>query len=134
MVWAIAAMAATAVFLWMGDGRPAPSPVGIPDPGLGTSWALPMCRTMSDLAGILTIGFLLLGAFLVPARDGVLAGARLTWTRAARWSASVWAIFVVFQAIFTLSNVLAEPLPEAADPTVLWSFFTQIDLGEVVEE
>ncbi len=131
-VWTVTGLVAAAVFLWTGDGRPVPSPVGIPDPGVGTTWALPVFRTMSDLAAILTIGLLLLGAFLVPARDGVLAGARLTWTRAARWSAAVWAICIVFQAIFTLSNVLAEPLPEAADPSVLWSFLTQIDLGRAL--
>ena len=130
--WAVTALFTTALFLWLGDGRPAASPVGIPDPGLGTAWALPVVRTLSDLAGILTIGLLLLGAFLVPARDGVLAGARLTWTRAARWSAVVWAGCIALQAIFTLSNVLAQPLPQAADPTVLWSFFTQIDLGRAL--
>lgn len=132
IVWTAAALVAALMFLWLGDGRPAPSPVGIPDPGLGTAWALPVVRTLSDLAGILTIGLLLLGAFLVPARDGVLAGARLTWTRAARWSAAAWALCIVLQALFTLSNVLAQPLPEAADSTVLWSFFTQIDLGRAL--
>lgn len=130
--WVVTALFTSALFLWLGDGRPAASPVGIPDPGLGTAWALPVVRTLSDLAGILTIGLLLLGAFLVPARDGVLAGARLTWTRAARWSAMVWAVCIALQAIFTLSNVLAQPLPQAADPTVLWSFFTQIDLGRAL--
>ena len=130
--WAVTALFTAALFLWLGDGRPAASPAGIPDPGLGTAWVLPVVRTLSDLAGILTIGLLLLGAFLVPARDGVLAGARLTWTRAARWSAVVWAVCIALQAIFTLSNVLAQPLPQAADPTVLWSFFTQIDLGRAL--
>ena len=132
MTWTIAGLCSAALFLWMGDGRPAPSPVGIPDPGLGTSWGLPITRTLSDLAAILTIGFLLLGAFLVPAREGVLAGARLTWTRAARWSALLWVVCVLLQSLFTLSNVLAQPLPEAADPTVLWSFVTQIDLGRAL--
>jgi putative copper resistance protein D len=132
VTWTLAAMLASAVFLWLGDGRPVPSPVGIPDPGLGTSWGLPLARTISDLAAILTIGLLLLGAILVPARDGVLAGARLTWTRAARWPAFVWVIAVFGQALFTLSNVLAEPLPGAADPTLLWSFLTQIDLGRAL--
>ena len=132
ITWVIAGLLAAGLFLWLGDGRPVPSPVGIPDPGLGTSWGLPIARALCDLAAILTIGLLLLGAFLVPARDGVLAGARLTWTTAARWSALLWVACVIVQAFFTLSNVLAQPLPEAADPAVMWSFITQIDLGRAL--
>ncbi len=118
--------------LWSGDGRPVPSPDGLPDPGAATSWLLPVTRTLSDLASILTVGLLLAGAVLVPARDGQLRGARLTWTRAARWSALAWAAAVTAQFVLTLSDVLAQPVPEVVDPTLLWSFAHDIELGRAL--
>ncbi len=113
----------------MGDGRPTAAPGGLPDPGLGTSWALPVSRVLVDLAAILTVGLLLLGAQLVPARGGELRGARLQWTRAARWAALVWGLLVLAQAVLVLSNVLAVPVPGVLDPPLLWSFLVDIDLG-----
>ena len=70
---ALVAVLAMVVVLWTGDGRPVASPEGIPDPGMFTSWGLPLSRTLSDCAAVLTVGFLLLGAVLVPV-DRVRAG------------------------------------------------------------
>ena len=71
---------------------------------------------LGDLAAVLTVGLLLLGAVLVPARDGVLRGERLRWTRAARWSALVWAGAVVRSVVLTLSDVLAHAGLRGARP------------------
>jgi len=120
---------ATALLLWVGDGRPVAAPDGLPDPGLGTLWALPLVRTLADLASILTVGLLLSGAVLVPARAGELRGARLMWTRAARWSAVVWAALVVVLIVLTYSDVIASPVSETLDITQLWSFVSDLDLG-----
>lgn len=128
----LVALVVVALLLWTGDGRPAPSPSGIPDPGAGTEWALPLVRVLSDLAAILTVGLLLTGAVLVPARDGELRGARLRWTRAARWSALVWAAAVVAQVVLTLSDVLAQPVPSVLDPALLGSFVRDIDVGRAL--
>ena len=126
------ALAAVALVLWTGDGRPAPAPVGIPDPGAGTEWALPAVRAVSDLAAILTIGLLLAGAVLVPARDGELRGARLSWTRAARWSALAWAGAVAVQTVLTLSDVIAAPVSSVLDPALLWSFVRDVEVGRTL--
>ena len=123
------AVAAAAALLWVGDGRPVSGVDGLPDPGLGTQWGLPVARTLADLAGILTVGLLLAGAVLVPAREGQLRGARLRWTRAARWSALVWAVAVVVEGLLTFSDVLAQPVGDILDTTLLWSFVRDIDLG-----
>jgi putative copper resistance protein D len=120
---------AAAALLWVGDGRPVSGVDGLPDPGLGTQWGLPVARTLADLAGILTVGLLLAGAVLVPAREGQLRGARLRWTRAARWSALVWAVAVVVEGLLTFSDVLAQPVGDILDTTLLWSFVRDIDLG-----
>jgi putative copper resistance protein D len=126
---AVVGVAVVALCLWTGDGRPAPSPPGLPDPGAGTEWALPAVRVLADLAAILTVGLLLAGAVLVPARDGELRGARLRWTRAARWSALAWAVAVVAEVVLSLSDILAEPVPSVLDPALLWSFVDQIEVG-----
>jgi len=122
----------TALLLWTGDGRPVASPPGIPDAGGGTEWALPLLRVLSDLSAILTVGLLLAGGVLVPARDGELRGARLRWTRAARWSALTWAAAVVAQVVLTLSDVLAQPVPSVLDPALIWSFARDIELGRAL--
>ncbi len=129
---ALIALVVMALLLWSGDGRPVPSPPGIPDPGAGTEWALPLTRVLADLAAILTVGLLLTGAVLVPARDGLLRGARLRWTRAARWSALVWTGAVVAQVVLTLSDVLAQPVPSVLDPALLWSFVRDIEVGRAL--
>jgi putative copper resistance protein D len=120
------------LLLWVGDGRPAAALDGLPDPGPGTAWGLPVARVVADLAAVLTVGLLLLGAVLVPAREGELRGERLRWTRAARWSAVVWAVSVLVLAVLTLSDVLATPVSEVLDPTLLWSFLVDIDLGRAL--
>ena len=123
------ALVVMALCLWAGDGRPVGAAAGLPDAGPLTGWGLPVVRTLADLAGILTVGLLLAGGLLVPARDGVLRGPRLRWTRAARWSALAWAGAVVLEVVLTLSNVLASPLPGVLDPALLWSFVRDIEVG-----
>ena len=118
--------------LWSGDGRPVGSVDGLPDAGAATTWGLPVARTFADLAAILSVGLLLAGAVLVPARDGVLTGPRLRWTRAARWSALAWSIAVVAEIVLTLSDVLAQPIAGVLDPSLLWSFVSQIDVGRAL--
>ena len=125
----IGALLVMVVFLWIGDGRPVASSGGLPDPGSGTAWGLPLSRVVADLAGILTVGLLLLGAVLVPAPDGELRGARLRWTRVARWSALAWSLSVMAEVVLTLSDVLAQPVPSVLDGALLWSFLSDIDLG-----
>jgi cytochrome c oxidase assembly factor CtaG/putative copper export protein len=125
----VVALVALVLVLWTGDGRPAPAPPGIPDPGPGTEWALPSLRVAADLAAVLTVGLLLAGAVLVPARDGVLTGARLRWTRAARWAALAWAIASAAEILLSLSDVLAQPLSGVLDPTLVWSFVRDIGVG-----
>jgi putative copper resistance protein D len=115
--------------LWTGDGRPLASPEGLPDPGMGTLWAIPVVRVVTDLAAALTVGLLLVGAVLVPARDGLLRGARLAWTRAARWPALVWLVGIAAQVLLTLSDILALPVDQVVDAALLRSFLLDIDVG-----
>jgi putative copper resistance protein D len=128
----VVALVVMALLLWTGDGRPATAPDGLPDPGLGSQWAVPTLQVLGDLASVLTVGLLLLGAVLVPARDGLLRGARLTWTRAARWSALAWAVVVLAQVVTSLSDIIALPIGEVLDPTLLWSFVTDVELGRAL--
>ena len=128
----VVALAMLVLVLWTGDGRPSPAPVGIPDAGVGTGWGLPAIRTLADLAAVLTVGLLLAGAALVPARDGVLTGSRLRWTRAARWSAAVWVAATLLEVVLSLSDILASPLAQVIDPALLWSFVRDIEVGRAL--
>lgn len=128
----VLALLVMALLLWIGDGRPVAAPDGLPDPGLGTQWAVPVLRVLVDLSAVLTVGLLLLGGVLVPARDGLLRGARLTWTRASRWSALVWAAVVAAQIVLSLSDIIALPVGEVLDPSLLWSFVSQVELGRAL--
>ena len=55
--------------------------------------------------------------------------ARYVHEDVARWSALVWAGATTAQAVLTLSDVLAQPVPSVLDPSLLWSFLVDIDLG-----
>jgi putative copper resistance protein D len=128
----VIALAVMALLLWVGEGRPVTAPDGLPDPGLGTQWAVPTLRVLGDLSAVLTVGLLLLGGVLVPARDGLLRGARLSWTRAARWSALVWAVVIALQIVLSLSDVIALPVSSVLDPTLIWSFISDVELGRAL--
>src|SRR4051794_20285843 len=73
-----------------------------------TPWLLPACRLLVDASAVVTVGFLLAAAFLVPGRreageDGplLLSPAGLAWVRAAGGSAAVWAVAAVASLCFT---------------------------------
>src|SRR5689334_20252478 len=70
-----------------------------------TPWLLPASRLLVDSAAVVTVGFLLAAAFLIPGRRNgrlTLSPAGKTWVRAASWSAAVWAIAAVSTLCFTM--------------------------------
>ncbi|WP_067970558.1 cytochrome c oxidase assembly protein [Nocardiopsis trehalosi] len=82
---------------------------GLPDAGSLTRWGLPIAKTTMDFAGALTVGLLLLAAFLLPADKGVLGSAAVGYVRAASWSALVWAAAAAATLVFQLSDLLGLP-------------------------
>ena len=112
--------------LFVGGGRPAPAPAGIPDAGLATEWALPLTRLTADLAAAGTVGLLLLAAAFVPSTKDVLSRGARRAARTATWAAAVWAAAAAAVAVMTLSDVLALPVPQVLRPSVLLTYLPDL--------
>ena len=70
--------------------------LGLPDPGALTSVGLPAVRAAAEVFMALTIGAVLLAAFLVPPqRSGYLDVAGYRALRAASWAAAGWTVAAV---------------------------------------
>src|SRR4249920_57907 len=86
---AVAAIVAGGLTVLTG-ARPIAS-LGLPDPGTLTTAGLPAVRAIAEVCMVLTIGGVLLAAFLAPPQpNGYLDGAGYRALRAASWSAVGW--------------------------------------------
>ncbi len=81
-------------------------------------------------ASIAVVGVLLAAAFLLEEDHGRLSAEALHLRTVAFWSAIAWVIFGATNILFTLADILNEPVSAAMDFTTLKSFVTQITLGQ----
>ncbi|MGR6920275.1 bifunctional copper resistance protein CopD/cytochrome c oxidase assembly protein [[Actinomadura] parvosata] len=95
-----------------------PGIAGLPDAGPLTAWGLPLVRFCSDLCAVATVGTLLAAAVLAPPGSPE----RAACARAAgRWALG-WALAIVASYLFTVSDVVAVPVPDLlAAPALLGS-------------
>ncbi len=82
---------------------------GLPDAGSLTRWGLPLSKTVMDVAAVLTVGLLLLAAFLLPNTKGKPRDQALGYVRATSWAALTWAVAAGATLIFQLSETLGRP-------------------------
>ena len=121
------AIGASAIGLIVAGGSYQVAPAGITDTGPLIAWGVGILRVLTDIAGILTIGFLVSAAFLDPSgKDGVLSSVGRKDVIRAAWAAAVWAILSVIQASFLLAYVLGISLTEAITPIVVSTYATDI--------
>lgn len=121
------AIAATAIGLVLTGGAYETAPVGITDTGPLISWGVAVLRILTDIAGILTIGFLISAAFLDPSgKDGVLSAAGRRDVIRASWAAAIWATLALIQTVFLLAFVLGVSLTEAITPSVVSTYATDV--------
>ncbi|MGA9101365.1 cytochrome c oxidase assembly protein [Aeromicrobium sp.] len=100
------------IFLQIGGGAPEPSPLGIPDPGLLVGWALPAMTFLTQVSGVVVVGFLVAAVFLLPSSKDVVEGLSVSAvTLASRW-AGVWSIASILVFVLTVSDVFARPLTD----------------------
>jgi putative copper resistance protein D len=100
--------------LWFGGGAPDEPVAGLPDAGPVTGWGLPVARLLADAAGTVAVGAVLAAAFLLPsAGSGRLSGPGRRCLRAASAAAWAWCAAAVTALLFTVSDVLGQPLPDA---------------------
>ncbi len=121
------AIVATAFGLVVAGGSYVPAEPGLPDPGPIVGWGSPILRTLSNLAAIATIGWLLSASFLAPSsRDGVVSQQGRADLRLATAAALVWAVLAIVQMFLELANVLGLPLSEAATPDIVSTYANEI--------
>ncbi len=96
------------------------SSLGLPDPGTLTSVGLPAVRAVAEVCMVLTIGGVLLAAFLAPPqRNGYLDGAGYRALRAASWSAVGWTAASILMVPLSVSDALGRPVTEVLSPGLL---------------
>ena len=108
----VAGIAALVGCLFVGGSVSVTTLVGLPDAGAGTLWALPVASFIAETAAVLALGAALLVVTLLP-QQGDLGAIRrrcLTTAAALAWLAAL-ATVVVF--VLTVSDLIAQPLPEA---------------------
>lgn len=103
--------------------------LGVPSSGVVTRWGLPISKLAMDVAGVATVGLLLVAAMLLPNDKGVLGKTAQAYVRAASWVALAWSAAAFLTMIFNVSDVWARPVPEILNRTFLISYATQESPG-----
>jgi cytochrome c oxidase assembly factor CtaG/putative copper export protein len=102
--------------------------LGLPDPGVLTSIGLPVARVVAEIAMVLTIGGLLLTAFLVsPQRSGYLDVAGYRALRSASWAAAGWTAAAILLVPLTVADALGRPVSDVLDVGLLVDVVPRLD-------
>jgi len=122
------------------------------DPGAVVRWGLPVVTTLTELAGSLTLGALVLAVCVLPRRAVAGAGSAsagsagragaagastlgLGYARSlvlAGVAAAVWTVLSMVQLVLTYASVSGRPPDSATFGEELSVFVTQIDLGRTL--
>ncbi|GAA1283039.1 bifunctional copper resistance protein CopD/cytochrome c oxidase assembly protein [Saccharothrix xinjiangensis] len=87
----------------------------------GDASGLMVVRVLTESAAVVTIGSLLLAAFLVPPQaNGTLAADGYAALRTAAWAALVWTLGAVLAVPFTVADALGQPVTTFLEPSVLF--------------
>ncbi|GAA5045927.1 putative copper resistance protein D [Thermocatellispora tengchongensis] len=126
---AAAAVVALAVAMLAGGAATPRIIPGLPDEGPFTRWGLPISKLTMDVAGLVTVGALLMAAAFLPGDKGMLGKAALGYVRAASWSALCWAVAAAATMVFTLSESIGVPVLDVIAGNELISFASQVSQG-----
>lgn len=125
VVAALVALVAALIFGGAANEQVVP---GLGDAGTLTRWGLPVTRMVMDLSGTLTVGALLMAAVLLPGSGESLSPQAIRYIRGSSWLAAVWAGAAAVTAIFTVSDVLGEPVGQVMG-NQLSSYMGQLPQG-----
>ncbi len=101
--------------------------LGLPDPGLATRIALPATRVLAECAAVVTVGSLLLAAFLVPPQpSGYLAAGGYGAVRTALVSATVWLLAALALIPLSVADAVGRPVTEVLVPAALAELVPQL--------
>jgi putative copper resistance protein D len=111
----------------LSGARPAVA-LGLPDPGTLTVVGLPAMRAVSEICMVLTIGAVLLAAFLVPPqRSGYLDVAGYRALRAASWTAGGWTAAAVLMVPLSMADALGRPVTQLLDPATVLDLLPRLE-------
>jgi cytochrome c oxidase assembly factor CtaG/putative copper export protein len=102
---------------------------GLGDAGTLTRWGLPVARLAMDAGAALTVGALLAAAVLLPSNEGRLGTTAADYLRAASWLAAGWAAAAGASLVFTVSDILGEPVGKVVAGSELSSYAGQLPQG-----
>ncbi|MFG1999791.1 cytochrome c oxidase assembly protein [Spirillospora sp. NPDC048911] len=105
---------------------------GLGDAGVVTRWGLPVSRLLMDLCAAVTVGALLASAVLLPiggGRAATLSDDAVSYLRAGSWVAAAWAAAAAGTLIFTVADVLGEPVGQVVTGSELSSYVGQLPQG-----
>jgi putative copper resistance protein D len=125
---AVAVLVAAGITALTG-ARPIAS-LGLPDPGTLVTLGLPAMRAVAEIGATLTIGSLLLAAFLVPPqRSGYLDVAGYRAVRTASWAAVVWAASAALLVPLTVADTLGRPVSDVLSPALLVNLVPRLEVS-----
>ncbi len=85
--------------------------LGLPDPGALITYGLPVVRTISEIAAVLTVGALLTAAFFTPPEsDGFLGVDGYRALRAGSCAAATWTVAALLMIPLSVADTLGRPL------------------------
>lgn len=128
---AVAAAATAALLIALVAGGAVTEKVipGLGDAGTLTRWGLPIARLAMDAGAALTVGTLLIAVVLLPSDEGRLGASALDYLRAASWLAAGWATAAGASLVFTVSDILGEPVGKVVAGSELSSYAGQLPQG-----
>jgi putative copper resistance protein D len=111
----------------LSGARPAVA-LGLPDPGTLTVVGLPAMRAIAEICMVLTIGAVLLAAFLVPSqRSGYLDVAGYRALRAASWTAAGWTAAATLMVPLSMADALGRPVDQLLDPATVLDLLPRLE-------
>ncbi|MEV5556534.1 cytochrome c oxidase assembly protein [Nonomuraea wenchangensis] len=125
---AVAAAALVLGMIFGGTAFPRIIP-GLPDAGPVVRWGLPVSKMLMDVAGLLTVGLLLMATALLPSDKGMLGAPALDYVKAASWAALAWAAAAFLAIVFGAAEFIGRTLPQVLDGVLLSSYATQTTQG-----
>jgi cytochrome c oxidase assembly factor CtaG/putative copper export protein len=100
---------------------------GLPDPGLLTLAGLPVMRVLAESAAVITVGSLLLAAFLVPPQaSGRLGTGGCAAMRTARITAVSWTLAAALMVPVSAAEEVGRPVTDLLDPRLLVSLVSRL--------
>ncbi|MEW2352932.1 bifunctional copper resistance protein CopD/cytochrome c oxidase assembly protein [Spirillospora sp. NPDC029432] len=130
-----AAVAGLAAALVLGGAAAEQVIPGLADAGTVTRWGLPVSRTAMNLAAALAVGALIAAVFLLPLTGGGrreaagLGEDAVAYLRAGSWAAAAWAAAAAATLVFTVADVLGQPVGQILTGNELSSYVGQLPQG-----